>query len=57
MRAAAKLLLLAAPAAAVDPIPEPTSYAKPVPGGKFLLVQLGDKPTEDKFAGPRRPGP
>ncbi len=45
-------LLSATPAlAAVVPVPEPTSYAKPVPGGKFLLVQLGNKAAEDKFGG------
>lgn len=54
MRRAAVLLLLltaASAPAAVVPVPEPTSYAKPVPGGQFLLVQLGNKAAEDKFGG------
>ena len=53
MRSALLILLAAAAAApAVDPLPEPTSYAKPAPGGKFQLVQLGNRAAEEKFAGP-----
>lgn len=53
MRLALLILLAAASSApAVNPLPEPTSYTKPVPGGKFLLVQLGNKAAEDQFSGP-----
>ncbi len=48
------LLLLAVPARAGFPIPEPTSFALPVPGGKFVFVQLGDPATEAKAPKPER---
>ena len=31
------------------PIPEATSYAKPVAGGRYVLVQLGDAGAEQKY--------
>lgn len=39
------LLLVAAPAAATK-FPEPYSYTLPVPGGRFVFVQLGDPAKE-----------
>jgi hypothetical protein len=39
-------VLSAGHAAAAGVIPEPTSYAKPVPGGRFVFVMLGDAAVE-----------
>jgi hypothetical protein len=40
------LALSASPVAAAGVIPEPTSYAKPVPGGKYVFVMLGNAAVE-----------
>ena len=40
--------LFAAPAFAAGSLPEPVSYSKPVAGGKFTFVQLGDPAAEAK---------
>lgn len=49
---AASLMLFAAGASAAStPIPEATSYAKPVPGGAFVLVQHGNAEAEQRVGG------
>ena len=50
MRSLLVLLLLATAASAENrPVPEATSYAKPIPGGQFVIVQLGSAEAEAKY--------
>jgi hypothetical protein len=42
MRLSLLALLLASPLTAATRFPEPYSYVKPAPGGRFVFVQLGD---------------
>lgn len=46
MRLSLFALLLAATPAAATRFPEPYSYVKPAPGGRFVFVQLGDPAKE-----------
>ncbi len=46
---AALLLSFLASAAAAAPLPEPLSYAKPTPGGQFVLVVFGSAEAEAKL--------